>query len=108
MGLAIRGREKEQRVRKMAKDIILEINGFAFVFDDKGLYEVKASSFKEAIRQTAKYTGCDSDVFLKSLNGFEETDTNGIIELFNHFSPSAISKFYGTYEDDDVRKDDEQ
>lgn len=66
--------------------------GVLFVFGiDESLYEVRVLSFKEAIRQAAKYTGCDSDLFQKSLNGFEETDIEGIIKLFNHFSQSTIS-----------------
>lgn len=67
---------------------------FVFGFDES-LFEVKGvSSFKDAIRQAAEYTGCNSELFLKSLNGFEETDVDGIIKLFNHFSQSPISKVY--------------
>lgn len=91
--------------------------GILFVFGfDESLFEVRTSSFKEAIRQAAVYTGivkdddavasertvgsCSpratggNDLFQKSLNGFEETDVDGIVRLFNHFSQSVITKVY--------------
>ena len=68
---------------------------YLFVFDDDKQYEaIDVCSFKTAVWQAAEYCGERSDLFQKSLNGFEETDVDGIIKLFNHFSYVSITKVY--------------
>ena len=69
---------------------------YLFIFDDGSTYEMNcAISFKDAVREMAKYTGNSTDMFFKCLNGYESDDINGIIDLFNHFCYYyLISKVY--------------
>lgn len=68
---------------------------YLFIFVDESTYEMTcAINFKDAVWEMAKYTGCGSEIFLKSLKGFEPDDIEGIISIFNHFSASTISKVY--------------
>ena len=68
---------------------------YLFIFNDDSKYEMTcAVSFKDAIWEMAKYTGCGSDLFLKSLKGFDETDIEGLIALHNHFSHESIESVY--------------
>lgn len=68
---------------------------YLFVFDDNTYYEIeRAVSFKEAVWEMAEYTGSECDLLMKSLKGFEESDINGIISLFNMFATCEVSKVY--------------
>lgn len=69
---------------------------YLFIFDDDSIYEMNcAISFKDAVWEMAKYTGNSTDMFRKCLNGYEDEDINGIIDLFNHFCVyDAINKVF--------------
>lgn len=68
---------------------------YLFTFVDESRYEMKCGiSFKDALWEMAKYTGESSELLLKSLNGFEESDIDGIVALFNHFAYHDIEKVY--------------
>ena len=68
---------------------------YLFIFDDRCPYEVACVvSFKDAVWKMAKYTGCGSDLFLKSLKGFDDEDVEGMIALYNHFSCETIEDVY--------------
>ena len=68
---------------------------YLFTFVDESIYEMKCGiSFKDALWEMAKYTGESSELLLKSLNGFEESDIDSMVALFNHFAYHAIEKVY--------------
>ena len=69
---------------------------YLFLFDDGSTYEMNcAISFRDAVWEMAKYTGNSTDMFNKCLNGYEDDDMDGIIDLFNHFCYySAIDKVF--------------
>ena len=76
---------------------------YLFVFDDDRLYEAsdapydtndETASFKNAVWKAAEHTGCNTELFEKSLKGFDKTDIEGIVKLFNHFSQSTIEKVF--------------
>lgn len=68
---------------------------YLFIFQDDSIQEVKSiRSFKEVIESVADYHGEKNDLFKKSLNGFEDSDTDGIIALYNHFSCNGISNVF--------------
>lgn len=68
---------------------------YLFMFADGSIHEMTcAINFKDAVWETAKYTGFGSELLLKCLKGFEPDDIGGIISVFNHFSMSKIAKVY--------------
>lgn len=76
---------------------------YLFVFNDDLLYEAtdapydtddETASFKNAVWKAAEHTGCNTELFEKSLKGFDETDIEGIVKLFNHFSQFTIEKVF--------------
>lgn len=68
---------------------------YLFTFVDESVYEMKCGiSFKDALWEMAKYTGESSELLLKALNGFEESDIDGMVALFNHFAYHSIEKVY--------------
>lgn len=73
---------------------------YLFVFFDDTFYEAdnldkdKPPNFKNALIKAANYLGCDTDLFLKSLNGFEDDDIDGMIKLFNFHSNNIIADIY--------------
>ena len=68
---------------------------YLFIFQDDSIQEVKTVvSFKDVISIVADYHGEKNDLFKKSLNGFEDSDTDGMIALYNHFSCNGISNVF--------------
>lgn len=70
---------------------------YLFIFQDDSIQEVflkTVVSFKDAILTVADYHGEKNDLFKKSLNGFEDSDTDGMIALYNHFSCNGISNVF--------------
>lgn len=68
---------------------------YLFIFRDDSIQKVKTvASFKEAILAVAGYHEEKKDLFWKSLRGFEDSDTDGMIALYNHFSCNEISKVF--------------
>ena len=68
---------------------------YLFIFQDDRMQKVKTdASFKEAILAVAGYHGEKNDLFCKSLRGFEDSDTDGMIALYNHFSCNGISNVF--------------
>lgn len=60
---------------------------YLFIFDDDTQYDMTCGiSFKDAVWEMAKYTGKSSEILSKALNGFDDSDTQGIIELYNSLS----------------------
>lgn len=55
---------------------------------------VIADSLKNAIIYVAFTDGIELDLLAKSFNGFEETDTSGIVRLYNMIAPYKIRKIY--------------
>lgn len=69
---------------------------YLFYFDDGSIYEMNcAISLKDAVWEMAKHTGNSTDMLNKCLNGYEDDDIDGIIDLFNHFCHySTIDKVF--------------
>ena len=68
---------------------------YLFVFADESIYEMTcAVSFKDAVWEMAKYTGCGSELLLKCLKGFAFDDIEGMLSIFNHFSSGMVTKVY--------------
>ena len=44
--------------------------------------------------ELAEYTGSDTDLFRKSLKGFDEDDIAGMVDLYNHFAYESITEVY--------------
>lgn len=55
---------------------------------------VIADSLKNAIIYVAFTGGIELDLLTKSFNGFEETDTSGIVRLYNMIALYKIRKIY--------------
>lgn len=67
---------------------------YHFIDRDDTFYDVCTESFKEAVLNLAQYNGKDSELFRKCLNGFEDNDVAGIVELYNHFAYTSIGEIY--------------
>lgn len=80
----------DEQVKGAAKEMY-----YLFIFSDDSIYEMEnAVSFKDAIWEMAKYMGEASELLRKSLKGFENTDIDGIINLFNLFAYKTIDKVF--------------
>lgn len=69
---------------------------YLVVFTDETVYEMKSAvSLRDAIWEVSKYKDGDlGNLFYKCLEKFTDEDTNGIIDLYNHFSYNTIDKIY--------------
>lgn len=68
---------------------------YQFILNDGNVHDVPcAVSFKDAIWEIAKYHGEASDMLRKCLNGYDEEDIDGIVELYNHFAYMSIGEIY--------------
>lgn len=79
---------------------------YLIVFFDDTYYEVddlyvnneylepRPPNFKNVTYKVANYLCCDSELFMKSLRGFEEDDVDGMINLLNFHTSNNIVKVY--------------
>lgn len=74
---------------------------YLFIFENGETKKISQDTFKKAIFEIAVYVGIcreNNDIFKKSLNGFDDEDISGMIELFNHFCSTWDDKIYEIYE----------
>lgn len=67
---------------------------YLFIFQDNSQYVKCAINFKKAVQEAATYYGEATEMFLKCINGYNEDDIKGIVELYNHFAYTPIVKVY--------------
>ena len=68
---------------------------YHFIFNDDTFYDMTcAVSFKDAIWEMAKYHNNATELFRKCLNGYDEEDIAGIVEMYNHFAYTDIGEIY--------------
>lgn len=68
---------------------------YLFMLDDGiSFIDIKAETFKTAISELSKKTGDDSELFFKALKGFDEKDTDGLVEIYDNFAYDRIEKVY--------------
>lgn len=67
---------------------------YLFIFQDNIYYDVCATNIKNAVKEVALYYGEASKIFLKCISGYNDDDIEGLIELYNHFAYTSISKVY--------------
>ena len=65
-----------------------------FIMNDDSTYGTTTDDFKAAIVELADYTGLNSPLFNKCINGFLNDDIEGLIQLFNQFSYYNIEQVY--------------
>lgn len=65
-----------------------------FIMNDDSTYGTTTDDFKAAIVKLADYTGLNSPLFNKCINGFLNDDIEGLIQLFNQFSYYNIEQVY--------------
>lgn len=83
---------------------MMGVKTYLIIFDNDRRYEVNATDVKDAILKTAQYTGDDSDLFKKALKGFNQSDVEGLVELYNHFSCFEIETIWKGIDGDDTGK----
>ena len=74
---------------------IMPTTWYHFIFSNDASYDIRSAiSLKDAVWEMAKYHGDASEMFRKCLNGYDEDDVDGIVELYNHFSYTDIGEIY--------------
>ena len=70
---------------------------YHFIFDNDTFLDKHGTcetTFKDIIYDLAVYHGDASEMFRKCLNGYDEEDIAGIVELYNHFAYTDIGEIY--------------
>ena len=71
-----------------------EMKTYLFIFDNDTNYKVDKTYFKDAMLDAFHYNEGNNDLFEKSINGFEESDIKGMVDLYNHFAYISIENIY--------------
>lgn len=66
------------------------VDGFVPTSSETG----KVTDFKSAVERVFEYYNGHNDMFFKGIRGFDNTDVDGIIEFYNHFSHYNIHQVF--------------